>query len=393
MKILILTAGYGEGHNSAARALKSAFNEQPGIEAELIDIFALRAPRFNNLSRRGYLKLINTAPKIWSGIYRWLDESPRAPAVLRTLASHRRLLERIIRERQPVALVSTYPVYSWLLNQLRAEGRAFCPHFTVVTDALTINSLWYRAPSDGWFVTDADSAAFLKARGVPPDKVHVSGFPVALAFADRPAALQPPEPVGPAQSRRVLYMINSSRETALPIVRELLQHGDWKVTFTTGRDAKFRAEIEQLARSAPGPTEVLGWTDRIPELLMTHHLVISKAGGATTQESINALCPMIVSQIVPGQEEGNYELLRRNAAGALATTPAAIAAQVQAAFAKEAALWSHWRKNLRKIAHPSAARTIAAHVLAGTPVSTSQAFFTKHDLSAIATPSIRQSMS
>jgi processive 1,2-diacylglycerol beta-glucosyltransferase len=364
MKILILTAGYGEGHNSAARALKSAFDEQPGIEAELVDIFALRAPRFNNLSRRGYIKVINSAPKLWSRFFRWLDESKHAPAMMRTLASHRALLGRIIAEKQPIALLSTYPVYSWLLQKLRAEGKVPCPLYTVVTDAITINSLWYRAPSDGWFVTDHDSAAFLRQRGVPAAKVHVSGFPVSLAFADRSAALQPPEPVGPAQSRRVLYMINSSREVALPIVRELLQHGvNWKITFTTGRDARFRQEIEQLARQAPGPTEVLGWTDRIPELLMTHHVVISKAGGATTQESINALCPLIVSQIVPGQEEGNYELLRRSDAGVLATTPAAIVAQVQVAFAKDASLWSHWRKNLRKIAHPAAARSIATHVL------------------------------
>ena len=31
-----------------------------------------------------------------------------------------------------------------------------------------------------------------------------------------------------------------------------------------------------------------------------------------TQEAIAARCPMIVNQIVPGQEEGNYELLRRH---------------------------------------------------------------------------------
>ncbi len=369
-RILVLSASYGEGHNSAARALKAAFDEQPGIQAELVDIFALRAPRLNNLSRRGYLKLINTAPKVWSGIYRWLDESARAPAMFRTLGSHRGLLGRIIVEKQPVALVSTYPVYAWLVDRLRADGLVTSPHFTVVTDALTINSLWYRAPSDGWFVTDAGSAAFLHERRVPMDKVHVSGFPVSLAFADRPAALQPPEPVGPAQSRRVLYMINSSRATALPIARELLRHDEWKITFTTGRDLRLRREIEQLARGAAAPAEVLGWTDRIPELLMTHHVVISKAGGATTQESINALCPLIVSQIVPGQEEGNYELLRRHDAGALATTPQAISASLQAAFSHNAVLWRHWRKNLRKIAHPFAARTIATHVLASVAAPT-----------------------
>src|SRR5260370_8711126 len=91
-KVLILTASYGEGHNSAARALQSAFNEQPGIEAELVDLFALRAPRLNHLSRRGYLRLINSAPKVWSRLYHWLDPSPHAPLMFRALAPPRRPL-------------------------------------------------------------------------------------------------------------------------------------------------------------------------------------------------------------------------------------------------------------------------------------------------------------
>ena len=96
---------------------------------------------------------------------------------------------------------------------------------------------------------------------------------------------------------------------------------------------------------------------------MTHHVVISKAGGATTQESINALCPMLVNQVVPGQEEGNYELLRRHEAGALAETPAALVETLQRAFADDAALWRRWRANLGRLARPAAARDIAAHVL------------------------------
>ena len=53
----------------------------------------------------------------------------------------------------------------------------------------------------------------------------------------------------------------------------------------------------------------LGWTNQMPELMMSHHLVISKAGGATVQEAIAARCPMIVNQVIPGQEEGNAELI------------------------------------------------------------------------------------
>jgi processive 1,2-diacylglycerol beta-glucosyltransferase len=362
-RILILTAGYGEGHNSAARALQSAFSEIPCVSAELVDVFALRAPRLNNLSRTAYIRTINHAPHVWSTFYRWLDRSPHAPQLFAALASHTRLLAKIIAEKQPTALVSTYPVYAWMVAKLRAQGLVHCPLFTVVTDAITINSLWYRKPSDGWFVTDHDSAAFLRQAGVPADRVTVSGFPVALNFADHAPALQPPEPVSPAAPRRILYMINSNRSRALESARALLQHPEWHITFTAGRDTRLKRELETLARQSRASTEILGWTNRIPELLMTHHVVISKAGGATTQESINALCPMLVNQIVPGQEEGNYELLRRNEAGALAETPTAIVDTLQRAFADNARLWHKWRNNLRHLARPTAARDIAISVL------------------------------
>ena len=97
---------------------------------------------------------------------------------------------------------------------------------------------------------------------------------------------------------------------------------------------------------------------------MTHHVVVSKAGGATTQESIAALCPMIVSQVVPGQEEGNYELLRRHRAGALAETPDAVINALTRAFADRGRVWREWRAALRPLARPDAAGDIARHVLA-----------------------------
>ena len=97
---------------------------------------------------------------------------------------------------------------------------------------------------------------------------------------------------------------------------------------------------------------------------MTHHVVISKAGGATTQEAIAARCPMLVNQVVPGQEEGNYELLRRHDIGALVETPDATIAALQRAFADRGAGWSRWRAALAPLARPESSRAIAAHLLA-----------------------------
>jgi processive 1,2-diacylglycerol beta-glucosyltransferase len=96
---------------------------------------------------------------------------------------------------------------------------------------------------------------------------------------------------------------------------------------------------------------------------------------------------MLVSQIVPGQEEGNYELIRRHDAGALAETPAEIVATLQRLFADDAAVWRRWRTNLKKIAHPAAARQIAATVLA----SAGQAAATTGDAAPVAgDPLLRQ---
>jgi processive 1,2-diacylglycerol beta-glucosyltransferase len=355
--VLILTAGYGEGHNSAARALQAAFHEHPGIEAKLVDIFAEFAPMANDWSRKAYLQTINRAPGVWGACYRWLDRSRSVPGLLRLLSGHARLLGRRLAQERPVALCCTYPVYPWLLRQLRNPP----PVFTVVTDALTINSLWFRAPSRRWYVTDDGSAKVLAAGGVSLADIEVSGFPVGLAFADRPAAWQPA--AEPGAGKRVLFMVNSVRAAAAPAVREILERTECALTVTAGRDRKLQRQLEELVPSFPGRLQVLGWTDRIPELLMTHHLVISKAGGATTQEAINALCPMIVSQVVPGQEEGNWELLRRNAAGVRPDSTEEMCALIRRAFAAEGTLWHSWRRQLAGIARPQAARTIACSVL------------------------------
>ena len=97
---------------------------------------------------------------------------------------------------------------------------------------------------------------------------------------------------------------------------------------------------------------------------MSHHVVVSKAGGATTQEAIAARCPMVVNQVVPGQEEGNCELLLRHSAGALATTPAAVISTLRGAFEGRGQGWTAWHAALGPLARPDAARVIAAQVLA-----------------------------
>jgi processive 1,2-diacylglycerol beta-glucosyltransferase len=125
-----------------------------------------------------------------------------------------------------------------------------------------------------------------------------------------------------------------------------------------------RAElIERTREFEADRVRVLGWTNQMPELMMSHHLVISKAGGATVQEAIAARCPMIVNQVIPGQEEGNAELIWRCGLGAIAEKTRRSPNWWKMAFAKRAGQWNEWRKNLKKVSRPDAALNIAELIL------------------------------
>jgi processive 1,2-diacylglycerol beta-glucosyltransferase len=203
----------------------------------------------------------------------------------------------------------------------------------------------------------------MAAAGVDPGRIDVTGFPVDPFFHRHEGEWRPPE-FGSGVQPRVLYIVNSGRSRAPETAERLLRETDWEITCTVGRDDELRRRLLAVAAGRRARTEVLGWTNEIPRLLMTHHVVVSKAGGATTQEALAARCPMVVNQIVPGQEEGNYELLRRHGVGALATTPEQVLAALRAAFADGAALWSVWRRAVAPLSRPRAAREILDLVLA-----------------------------
>ena len=363
-KLLILTAGFGEGHNAAARNLAAAWESLAGPgTSSVVDLFALAAPRFNHLACRAYLAAINGTPRLWSGFYAWVDRRRIFPRHLWMLRAEMRALDVVLASQRPAVVCSTYPMYAFMLERLARAGRLAVPYYNVVTDSITINSLWTRPVCDGWFVPNEETAEVMRGMGVPPDRLHDLGFPVPAFFNEHARDLAPPDLAAGAVPR-VLYIIHSGVQHGWETARRLLAETEWELTFAVGRDERLRRRLAPLAAGRSRPAQVLGWTSEVPRLLMTHHIVISKAGGATTQEAIAARCPMLVNQIVPGQEEGNYELLLRHHAGALVETPDAVVTVLRRAFADRGAVWSQWRAALAPLARPDASRAIAAHLLA-----------------------------
>ena len=167
----------------------------------------------------------------------------------------------------------------------------------------------------------------------------------------------------PLNPFRILFFPTARSPHVTNIIKAALSHEN-HITVVLGRNVRrLYRKVQSLKESFPGRIYIKGWTRKVPELLSSHHLVIGKAGGATVHEAIAAQCPMLVHHIVPGQEEGNIELLDRFQTGSLATSAKTIRESISNLLADDAALWREQKKRLSQHARPSAARDAANFIL------------------------------
>lgn len=358
-RILILTASMGEGHNTAARNIRDALVAESGGDAQVLvaDPYTRTNPVINRLMQKGYTTAINRYPRAWRVVFELLSKRGVVEGMGPLLAELTAAVKALIDEFRPEIMASTYPVFSFLMAKIRRRDPSVTvPFYTVITDSTMINSAWYRCPCDGSIVADDQTARVLLNDGVPPEKVHVLGFPVSRAFE----CLQPAPP--PSETSKAIFFPSGVFAFAVKVLTHLAEIPNLQVTAVTGRRQKLYKTLHDAGLPRHG--SLIGWTDEMPALMTSHHLFIGKAGGATVQEAIAAQIPFLVSHVVPGQEEGNIALIEQTGIGALAVgNPKRIRDIILGAMANDAALWRAWRANLAALSKPPASRVIARFLL------------------------------
>lgn len=75
----------------------------------------------------------------------------------------------------------------------------------------------------------------------------------------------------------------------------------------------FESLVKELNISSK--VKILGFTDKVPELMSISDLVVTKPGGLTTTESLASHLPIIIINPIPGQEEENADFLEKHNVG------------------------------------------------------------------------------
>lgn len=319
--ILVLSAGFGEGHNTAARNLAVALSSESGgsVQALILDPFAAAAPNLSAFMRWGYQLMTNRLPGLWAWLYESTSHGNFGNHVWDRFVGLMRWMEDKLAETRPATVVMTYPLYAAFIPGLNAAVPRPQRVYVAVTDSITIHPIWTQAPAHRWFVTDYFSRDVVLRQGVPSEKCSVTGFATAPEFSSAHV---------PANERKgVLYHATTSRAhvkaTLAGLLRELPP--DVALTIVTGRhEARLRPAIEKQIRlsATRRSVELHGWCNTIPQLMARSRMVLTKAGGATTHECLAAGIPAVINYVIPGQEEGNARLLELTGCGCRSEEPA-----------------------------------------------------------------------
>jgi processive 1,2-diacylglycerol beta-glucosyltransferase len=365
MRVLILTASYGSGHNEAARSLAAGFVAR-GAAVTVVDHFReLVHPWFESVTRRLYMTLLRRAPAVWGAAYalgdRMSSDSPLAFGATR-LGTTR--LATLLGTLEPDAVVSVHATPAAALSALAAEGRRLPPHTTVVTDFVA-HSQWIAGGIDRYCVAADEVGHEFVARGISRERVTVTGVPLRPEFA---------APTDGADARRALQL-----PAAVPVVLVMAgSHGDVgrlpdvvralrrlprpvQALVVAGHDA---ALADRLRRATAGsPTRVVGYTDNVRSLMAAADVLVTKAGGMTLAEAMAAELPMLLYGSLPGQERRNERFASRAGVALAARSRGELERLLDRALT-EPDLLDHLRKAIRRVRRPDATDRIVDTVLA-----------------------------
>jgi hypothetical protein len=245
-KILILTAGFGEGEDAAAWNVHAALEHLAPNAAriEVLDLLDSCYGRFHDLVRHTFQTAANKAPRLWHGFYQLLGQVQLVEGQIDGLTRLRQTLRDVLLTTQPDVVVSTCPIYSHLVDEIFRDGRTrdFCL-ISLLTDASIGDSPWPKTSSDFFAVANDTAARVLIAAGVAEEKVRAFGFPVQ--FRERREKTTPPPDLAAGGHPRILYIVNSARKKAPKVLDHLLDHPEWTVTVCVGRDTA----LDEMARA------------------------------------------------------------------------------------------------------------------------------------------------
>ena len=345
-KVLIMSASTGGGHNRAARAIKEELESRTidnmSIECEIVDSLKLVNNTMDKVISRGYEKSALYTPKAYGSVYRFSETTIASKNEFKTnplTSLMARKFKQLLNESTPDLIIGTHPFPMIALSTLKKNNNIHSlsrsesfykstkvdipPMISVLTD-YTTHSTWIQNEIDYYIVGHEYVKELLVYEGVDSEKVKAFGIPVEKSFLshrDRETVLTE---LGLSPEKLTVLLMGGSFGAGN--IKETLEDliaidRDFQILVITGRNEHLKDKLSKMLDSTIHNKNIclLGYTNKMNDILASIDVLISKPGGLTTTEALLNDVPMIVPYFIPGQEEENLDFLT-NCGAALRTT-------------------------------------------------------------------------
>lgn len=339
-KVLIMSASTGGGHNRAAKAIKEELTNREDndfkIECEIVDSLKLVNNTMDKIISQGYEKSALYTPKAYGSVYRisensFISKNEFKDNPLTSFMAKKFI--NLLKNYNPDIIIGTHPFPMIALsmlkknvaihnNKVNKSADPFHKYFfnlnippliSVLTD-YTTHSTWIQNEIDYYIVGHEYVEELLVDEGVEDKKIRCYGIPVEKSFLTHRDKNEVLEEMNLTSQKLTVLLMGGSfgagniKET----LEELLDiDRDFQIIVVTGRNHSLKEKIEKKILNHPRNKDVvvLGYTNKMNDILSSIDVLITKPGGLTTTEALLKDVPMIVPYYIPGQEQENLEFL------------------------------------------------------------------------------------
>lgn len=358
-KALLLSIGYGQGHHAAAAAVAQEL-EHRGWCTLTVDPCVASHPHIFAITQRFYHFCVRKMPWLWGVTYEQTDSSDWSRQVhMPLLRDCTRKIQELLEAERPDVCICTYPLFAYMLDAINSGREHPVPYAVVITDALEISRPWALSKTPLLCVPDAHSRRLLLERyALPQENTIATGFPVRSEFL-QPAGRELPR----KDNLRIVYGAYAPiGQVEDDLTALFAAYPACHITVLAGD--RLRA-FRSLAKRHAGQMTLIRHTDAMSALFSESHIYIGKAGASTMFEAYASGLPAVVNYALPGQEQGNTQLLLEDGCGFYVEGTEDLLHVVGLLLANSASLWRRISTRMREAGRAAGAQRIADAVERG----------------------------
>lgn len=315
-RVLILSCGTGEGHNSAAKAIEANLKEKD-VFCEVKDVLSFRSEKAGGRAAGVYNTVIKKAPKLFGAVYTLgrLYDNLRLPSPIYKLNSaYAEKLYAYITVCGFQCIVCTHLFAMEAMTAVRRSFYLTARCYGVLTD-YTMHPFIKDSDLDGYFVPNEQTRRQFVRKGFAKEKVFPTGIPVHPKFVCKTSKQEARERLNIPREKKVVAVMTGGAGCGriVSLCKELASDTDGShlIFVFTGRNGKLKQKLDgRFAHDRRFRT--VAFTPDIGYYLNAADVVISKSGGLSSTEIAVMNVPLVHLKAIPGLETANLKYFSDN---------------------------------------------------------------------------------